>query len=87
MYLNKFEKLSAKNLEALLATVPLNSVRLWYYVCHRWRQLKLLQVRLLTATLFLDYGLNIYKIITNSLHSVELFDTIFLSSPESFPMP
>lgn len=36
-------------------------MRPWYYFCHRWRKLKLLKVRLLTAFLFLDHGLNIWK--------------------------
>lgn len=89
IYLNKFENLSNRYLKACLATVQLQSVvvQLWYYFCHRWRKLKLLRVRLLTASLFLNNGLNMWKIMASSLNSEKLFDTIFLTSSESFPLP
>lgn len=89
IYLNKFKNLSDKYLQACLAAVELQSVvvQLWCYFSHRWRELKVLRVRLLTASLFLNSGLNRWKIMTRSLNSEELFDAIFLSSSESFLLP
>lgn len=49
--------------------------------------MKLFKVRFLTASSFLGCGLSFKKTLTWNLKIAELFDTIFLSSPEDFSLP